>query len=129
MRRVDLSNSLNSYMTSQSFTYWLQGWFELTNPAVINSKVFEQIKDHITLVNINDRSGFVWFLLGILEDRTSLNKKVTESVKNALKNEFNKVTPDRELPRDLDQLFKDIQESSKKRMIDLPERLDTKIIC
>lgn len=129
MRRVDLSNSLNRYMTNQSFIYWLQGWFELTNPTVINSKVLEQIKDHIKLVNINERSGFVWFLLGVLEDRTSLNKKVTESVKNALKNEFNKVTPDRELPRDLDQLFKDIQESSKKRMIDLPERLDTKIIC
>lgn len=129
MRRVDLSNSLNRYMTNQSFIYWLQGWFELTNPTVINSKVLEQIKDHIKLVNINERSGFVWFLLGVLEDRTSLNKKVTESVKNALKNEFNKVTPDRELPRALDQLFKDIQESSKKRMIDLPERLDTKIIC
>lgn len=129
MRRVDLGNSLNRYMTNQSFIYWLQGWFELTNPTVINSKVLEQIKDHIKLVNINERSGFVWFLLGVLEDRTSLNKKVTESVKNALKNEFNKVTPDRELPRDLDQLFKDIQESSKKRMIDLPERLDTKIIC
>ena len=37
-------------MTSQSFAYWLQGFFELANPSTIGSKETELIKNHLALV-------------------------------------------------------------------------------
>jgi uncharacterized protein YfkK (UPF0435 family) len=37
-------------MTSRDFAYWLQGYFELTNPIEINEKETELIKRHLNLV-------------------------------------------------------------------------------
>ncbi len=37
-------------MTSVGFAYWLQGYFELTNPKSINEEQTELIKRHLSLV-------------------------------------------------------------------------------
>lgn len=37
-------------MKSRDFVYWLQGFFELQNPEVINKERTEMIKNHLSLV-------------------------------------------------------------------------------
>jgi hypothetical protein len=37
-------------MTSQSFAYWLQGFFEISDPIKIGEKETEMIKKHLALV-------------------------------------------------------------------------------
>jgi len=37
-------------MTSRDFAYWLQGFFEITEPTEIGTKETEQIKKHLALV-------------------------------------------------------------------------------
>jgi hypothetical protein len=37
-------------MTSRDFSYWLQGFFEITNPKTIDPVQTEQIKKHLSLV-------------------------------------------------------------------------------
>lgn len=37
-------------MTSRDFVYWLQGYFEISNPHVIEQKEIEVIKNHLNLV-------------------------------------------------------------------------------
>ena len=37
-------------MTSQSFAYWLMGYFEIANPVKIGEKETELIKKHLALV-------------------------------------------------------------------------------
>lgn len=37
-------------MTSRDFCYWLQGFFEISNPQTINKVETEMIKKHLALV-------------------------------------------------------------------------------
>lgn len=37
-------------MTSRDFAYWLQGYFEITNPKEIGQTETENIKKHLNLV-------------------------------------------------------------------------------
>jgi hypothetical protein len=37
-------------MTSRDFCYWLQGFFEIQKPEVINKERTEMIKNHLNLV-------------------------------------------------------------------------------
>jgi hypothetical protein len=37
-------------MTSRDFAYWLQGFFEITEPTEIGTKETAQIKKHLALV-------------------------------------------------------------------------------
>lgn len=37
-------------MTSRDFAFWLQGFFKLNNPKVINEKETDLIKKHLNLV-------------------------------------------------------------------------------
>ena len=37
-------------MTSRDFAYWLQGYFEVSNPKTIGEKETEMIKKHLNLV-------------------------------------------------------------------------------
>lgn len=37
-------------MTSDQFTYWLQGYFEIENPKELNETQVQIIKDHLQLV-------------------------------------------------------------------------------
>lgn len=37
-------------MTSRDFVYWLQGYFEITDPTEINEKQTDLIKKHLNLV-------------------------------------------------------------------------------
>lgn len=37
-------------MTSRDFVFWLQGFFEITEPKEINEKQTEMIKNHLNLV-------------------------------------------------------------------------------
>lgn len=43
-------------MTPQDFAYWLQGFFELSNPTVLTSDQIEVIRKHLNLV-FEDRTG------------------------------------------------------------------------
>lgn len=37
-------------MTSRDFCYWLQGYFEVSNPKMIASEETEAIKNHLAMV-------------------------------------------------------------------------------
>ncbi len=37
-------------MTSRDFAYWLQGYFEISNPKTISEQETEMIKKHLNLV-------------------------------------------------------------------------------
>jgi hypothetical protein len=37
-------------MTSEQFTYWLQGYFEVGHPKTLNEQQVQIIKDHLDLV-------------------------------------------------------------------------------
>jgi hypothetical protein len=37
-------------MTAEQFTYWLQGFMEIANPAQLGEKEIQIIKDHLALV-------------------------------------------------------------------------------
>jgi len=37
-------------MTSRDFCYWLQGYFEVSNPKEIGEKEVQMIKNHLNLV-------------------------------------------------------------------------------
>ena len=37
-------------MTTEQFTYWLQGFMEVANPTVLDKVQVQQIKDHLNLV-------------------------------------------------------------------------------
>jgi len=37
-------------MTSRDFAYWLQGFFEITNPSTINTDQTDMIKRHLNMV-------------------------------------------------------------------------------
>lgn len=37
-------------MTSEQFTYWLQGYLEVADPKTLNEKQVQIIKDHLALV-------------------------------------------------------------------------------
>jgi hypothetical protein len=37
-------------MTTEQFTYWLQGFMEVANPATLDEKQTQIIKDHLALV-------------------------------------------------------------------------------
>jgi hypothetical protein len=40
-------------MTDRDFTYWLQGFFEVSNPSSINEEQTQMIKAHLDLVFTN----------------------------------------------------------------------------
>lgn len=44
-------------MTSQDFCYWLQGYLEVSNPALIKEKELAIIKEHLNLVFSKVTSG------------------------------------------------------------------------
>lgn len=37
-------------MTSRDFAYWLQGFYEISNPEIINKEQTQMIKKHLSLV-------------------------------------------------------------------------------
>lgn len=37
-------------MTTEQFTYWLQGFFEISNAKTLDAKQVQIIKDHLNLV-------------------------------------------------------------------------------
>lgn len=37
-------------MTTEQFCYWMQGFFEISNPKELNAKQVQIIKDHLNLV-------------------------------------------------------------------------------
>jgi hypothetical protein len=37
-------------MTTEQFTYWLQGFMEVANPTTLDEVQVQQIKDHLNLV-------------------------------------------------------------------------------
>lgn len=41
-------------MTSRDFCYWLQGYFELTNPTELNFNQIETIRKHLDMVFIHE---------------------------------------------------------------------------
>jgi len=41
-------------MTSRDFCYWLQGVFEVANPATLDAKQVDLIKRHLSLVFIHE---------------------------------------------------------------------------
>ena len=44
-----ITNSSNK-ITPEQFVYWLQGFFEMSNPDFVNPKQTEMIKEHLKLV-------------------------------------------------------------------------------
>ncbi len=42
-------------MNSENFCYWLNGWLEIENPAQINSKQLNEIRNHLNL-SLNKKS-------------------------------------------------------------------------
>lgn len=40
-------------MTPENFVYWLQGFFEISNPKELNEQQIEVIKNHLGLVLTN----------------------------------------------------------------------------
>ena len=67
-------------MTSEAFTYWLKGFFELENPKKLNEKQTLIIKDHLDLVfdkvtpNRNDK-GNKLILENLSPKKCSPNKR------------------------------------------------------
>ncbi len=41
-------------MKTENFCFWLQGYFELANPSIIDAKGVELIKKHLAMVFIHD---------------------------------------------------------------------------
>jgi hypothetical protein len=41
-------------MTSRDFVYWLQGFFEISNPETITPEQIETIKKHLALVFVHE---------------------------------------------------------------------------
>ena len=41
-------------MKAAEFCYWLQGYFENSNPSWINEEVTQKIKNHLNMVFIHD---------------------------------------------------------------------------
>jgi pentose-5-phosphate-3-epimerase len=41
-------------MTSRDFCYWLQGYFELTNPTELNFNQIETLRKHLDMVFIHE---------------------------------------------------------------------------
>jgi hypothetical protein len=37
-------------MTTEQFTYWLQGFMEVANPSTLDERQTQIIKDHLALV-------------------------------------------------------------------------------
>ena len=44
-------------MNAENFCYWLHGWLEIQNPAQINSKQLEEIKNHLDL-SLNKNANY-----------------------------------------------------------------------
>lgn len=44
-----LTNSLGEHMTPQDFTYWLQGFVEMTEADTISDAQWKMIKEHLKL--------------------------------------------------------------------------------
>lgn len=130
MRRLDLSKHTEKkqYMSCNSFLYWLQGWIEIAQPEQIGKKEVIQIKNHINIVADVDKNGFIWFLSGMLECRSLLNKEETLIVKKRLSTEFLKITPENKLssPSLLDVLN---DQMKRNQMIPMEKGLLDKVIC
>jgi hypothetical protein len=50
-------------MTTEQFTYWLQGFMEVANPTTLDEKQIQIIKDHLALVldkQTPDRNTPTW---------------------------------------------------------------------
>ena len=41
-------------MTSRDFVFWLQGFYELTDPTTLNAQQTDLIKRHLALVFVHD---------------------------------------------------------------------------
>lgn len=46
-------------MTTEQFTYWLQGYFELSGATSLNEEQVKVIKEHIVLVLKKQTTGYV----------------------------------------------------------------------
>lgn len=70
-------------MESINFTYWLQGFFEISDSKTLNEKQVQIIKDHLDLV-----------FTKVTPDRNGMVKKNDLTIEK-IKNEFNKASEER----------------------------------
>jgi len=84
-------------MKAQEFAYWLQGFFEISEPETIEKSKAEMIKKHLDLVFEFDKDNshiknFCYRLSGMLSVKTlageSLDEDTTQLVKSELSSLF-----------------------------------------
>lgn len=84
-------------MKAQEFAYWLQGYFEITQPATVESNKIDIIKKHLSLVFEFDKvnshiKNFCYRLSGMLAltrlNEHGLDKDTTELIKSELSSLF-----------------------------------------
>ena len=83
-------------MTSENFTYWLHGFFELSEVTKLDEKQTDLIRRHLTLVytlDDNPSIGFVKWLKGIFDESSPKEFDVAEvkAIKRLLSESFNTV--------------------------------------
>ena len=77
-------------MTSRDFAYWLQGYFEIAEPKVLDVKATELVKRHLGLVFKYEKKptmNFPIWLNGFLE--IGKPDELNEAVLNIIKKELN----------------------------------------
>lgn len=86
-------------MNKENFTYWLNGFLELTNPDTVTEQQICIIKEHMVLAlsdpikgNINNMEVFVHWLDGFLAETKELDVRLTNVLMNKISDCFVKVT-------------------------------------
>ena len=86
-------------MNKENFTYWLQGFLELTNPSAVTAEQICMIKEHMTLAlsapikgDLNKMEVFVHWLDGFLYETKELDERLTNILCNKISECFIKVT-------------------------------------
>jgi len=91
-------------MKSIDFCYWLQGWFELFDPPIINQKQIQTIQEHLSLVYQYDKEiiPFCAELQGLLlfVQPVELDAATTQKIKNRLNETFLKQIDSRYTPQE-----------------------------
>jgi hypothetical protein len=91
-------------MKSIDFCYWLQGWFELFEPPIINQKQIQTIQEHLSLVYQYDKEiiPFCAELQGLLlfVQPVELDAATTQKIKNRLNETFLKQIDSRYTPQE-----------------------------
>lgn len=88
-------------MNNRDFTYWMEGFFEISEPKSINDKQLTMIKEHIKLVSATEQiSGFALWLDGFLKakdlsgDENYLSAEETSAINNELRKQIKNVMKD-----------------------------------